>query len=83
MEELDFEAWLAYGHGKGWVGPPVCVTHDGLPSTASEDEQFDDGEDPCIHGMRLYDDPSQRRLVEENHGPSVWRASNRGLTASQ
>ena len=83
MEDMEFEEWLSYGHGKGWVGAPVCVTHDGLPMTASEEGELEDGGDPCVHGMRLYDDESQRRLVMENHAPTVWRASNRGLTVDE
>lgn len=77
---MDFEEWLAYGLGKSWVGAPVCVTHDGLPMTASEEEDLDDGGDPCVHGLRLYDDRETRRQVEQNHAPTVWRALNRGLT---
>lgn len=77
--ELDFEEWLAYGHGKGWTGSPVCITHDGMPMTESEENELSDGDDPCIHGMRLYEDGTIKRLVEENHAPTVWRASNRGL----
>jgi len=80
MDAIDFDEWLAYGHGKGWVTAAVCLTHDGTPTTAGEDEQFENGEDPCIHGLRLLEHPSQRVEVELNHGPSVWRASNAGLT---
>jgi hypothetical protein len=80
MDEINFDEWLAYGHGKGWITAAVCLTHDGTPTTASEDEQFENGDDPCIHGLRLLDSPEHRREVELNHGPSVWRASNAGLT---
>jgi hypothetical protein len=81
--EPDFEEWLAYGHGMGWVGAPLCLMHDGLPMTASEEAEIDDGGDPCVHGLRLYEDETVRQDVESNHAPSVWRASNRGLTASE
>lgn len=77
-ETPDFEAWLETGYRNGWVGPPVCETHDGLPLTASEEEEFSEG-DPCIHILRLYDSTEEKTAVEENHAPSVWRASNRGL----
>lgn len=80
MTDMTFEDWLAIGYTNGWVGVPVCYTHDGLPTTASEDSEFEDGGDPCIHVIRAYESPSEKTDVELNHSPSVWRASNRGLT---
>jgi hypothetical protein len=74
---MDFEAWLKMGYDNGWVGPDVCVTHDGVPMTASEDSEFETG-DPCVHVMRLYESTDVKRDVEENHSPSVWRATNKG-----
>ena len=74
----DFDAWLAIGYKNGWVGAPICYTHDGLPTTSQEDEEFDEG-DLCINILRLYYDENEKRGVEENHSPSQWRASNRGL----
>lgn len=76
---VDFEAWLAQGFDNGFIGPPVCATHDGTPTTEAEDDACMDGDDPCIHVLRLYDCPEMRADVEANHSPSVWRASNRGL----
>lgn len=75
-EPMDFEEWLAYGHAKGWNGPPVCETHDGVPLSELESTEFETG-DPCVHIVRLYDSPEHKREVEENHSPSQWRASNR------
>ena len=75
---MDFEEWIRIGIENGWAGAPVCYTHDGLPTTAEEDEEFETG-DPCIHIVRLYDDENQKSGVEENHSPTVWRATNRGL----
>jgi hypothetical protein len=78
-EELTFEDWIKTGLEKGWVGPPVCVPHDGVPMSAEEDEAYDNGEDPCYHVVRLYDDLDVKRSVEENHSPSVWRATSYGV----
>jgi hypothetical protein len=75
---MDFEEWLKTGIENGWCGPAVCFTHDGLPTTQAEDEEFDNG-DPCIHVIRLYDDPKDKAAVEANHSPSTWRATNRGI----
>mgnify|MGYP007089743651 CR=1 FL=1 len=79
---MDFEQWLQYGHEQGWVGVPVCYTHDGLPTSETEDEEFETG-DPCIHIVRLYEDGEVKRGVEENHSPSIWRAVNRGLPVQE
>jgi hypothetical protein len=80
MEEMDFETWLQFGVDKGWCGAPVCEPHDGLPMTEKEETAYSEGEDPCVHVIRLYEDLDQKAGVEENHSPSVWRASNRGLS---
>lgn len=77
-ETADFEAWVKTGIENGWVGPPICYTHDGLPTSELEDEEFSSG-DPCVHILRLYDDADLKAAVEANHGPSVWRATNRGI----
>lgn len=53
-EYLDFFAWLDIGSKRGWVSTPVCVTHDGLPSTEEEDTEWEEGFDPCVAGMRVW-----------------------------
>lgn len=73
-EYLNFYDWAMAGMARGWCGPPVCDTHDGLPTSAEEDVMmWDEGDDICIHIIRLYHDESERIAVEENHAPSTWR----------
>ena len=72
VDMLSYEQWRAHGQRMNWVGPAICITHDGYPTTELEDIAFEDGEDPCIHMQRLYVDPAEARAVEENHSPSVW-----------
>jgi hypothetical protein len=79
MREKEFSDWLQEGINLGFVGPAICYTHDGIPSTESEDGQFDEGADPCMHILRLYEDLEMKKAIEENHSPSVWRASNAGF----
>jgi hypothetical protein len=67
--DLDFDDWMSYGIKKGWCGPPVCYTHDGLP--LSEEEY--DLEDECLHVVRMYEDGEMKKAIEENHSPSQWR----------
>lgn len=73
MSTPNFNHWLAAGITAGYCGPAVCETHDGTPTTAGEDDQFDDGADPCIPILRLYPDAATKAAVETNHSPSVWR----------
>ncbi len=77
--ERDFETWLEEGIKHGWCGPAVCYTHDGLPTSEPEDAEFEDGGDPCMHIVRMYEDHMQQKSVEANHSTSVWRATNQGI----
>lgn len=81
--EISFDEWVEEGYIRGWIGPPVCQTHDGIPLTPEEDSEFETGGDPCIHVVRLYEDESVKSEVEKNHEPSVWRALNRGLGSNE
>lgn len=73
---MIFDEWLKTGMDEGWCGPPVCSTHDGIPATEAEYLEFDEGNDPCIHIIRPYEDADVKAAVEENHSPSVWRRTN-------
>ena len=64
-----FEDWLAIGREHGFCSPPVCNTHDGAPMSDRELDMWDDGDDPCIHVLRLYDDPRLMEEVEKNMPP--------------
>ena len=75
----SFDEWLRYGYNKGWCGPDVCETHDGVPMSDLESISFFEGEDPCIPIIRLYDSAETKLAVEKEHSPSQWRASNQGL----
>lgn len=50
---LTAEEWLTQGVLLGYCSEPVCNTHDGLPSTPEEDEQWEEGLDPCVPAVRL------------------------------
>jgi len=72
--EIDaFDDWLRFGIVTGFCGPPVCTTHDGIPSTIEEDDMWEESGEVCIHMMRLYADAATKQGVEENHSPSTWR----------
>lgn len=75
---MNINEWLEYGYKQGFCGPAVCYSHDGLPTTEQEDEEWVQGDDPCMHIVRLYDELTPKEEVESNHTPSVWRALNAG-----
>lgn len=52
---IDFDEWLGVGRENGWVSLPVCSTHDIVPLTELEASEFDEGGDPCVHVLRLYE----------------------------
>ena len=79
MSKKTFDEWLQEGLDLNFCGPAICYPHDGLPLTEAEDEQFSEGSDPCLHILRLYESPEMKKAVEENHSPSVWRATNSGF----
>lgn len=62
---MDFEAWLAIGREHGYCSMPVCNTHDLAPHTAGELELWENGDDPCIHIIRLYESPEQMAEAEK------------------
>jgi hypothetical protein len=71
--EMDRDEWLAYGMANKFCGPVVCETHDGMPLTEEEDNEFMEGSDPCVPVIRLYKDDLEAMLVEQHHSPSQWR----------
>lgn len=71
---MTFDEWVRFGYEQGWVSPPVCETHDGLPLSEAEAED----DEPCIYIMRLYESAEHKAAVESEHAPSVWRATNQG-----
>ena len=58
----DLDEWLDYGKKQGWIVPKiVCQTHDMIPMTERESSEYDDGGDPCIHVIRIFEDEADQR----------------------
>ena len=55
-EASDFWGWLEYGKSVGWCSEIVCNTHEGTPMTEVEEEEWDQGLDPCVHVLRIWGD---------------------------
>lgn len=54
MSEQDFHEWLQIGIDNKWISPINCFTHEWLPLTPEEEQEFEDGYDPCIPAIRVW-----------------------------
>lgn len=50
MVDLTFDDWLRLGVEAGWVTPPFCLTHDGIPATVDE-AQMAAADDPLVDDL--------------------------------
>lgn len=64
---------IATGIANGWCSPPICITHDGFPTTEAEDLNEDEGFDHCLHLIRPYRDEEEKQAVERNCSAAVFR----------
>ena len=48
------DEWLLLGIDSGFCSQPACITHDSVEMTKEEQDEFEDGYDPCIHAVRLW-----------------------------
>lgn len=54
-ERMAFMSWITHGMHFGYISPPFCGQHtEGVPPTPEEQEMQEQGEDPCIYVIRLY-----------------------------
>lgn len=64
---MDFQQWLNYGIKNQYCTTSYCETHDGSPVTSKELELWDEGEDPCLHAVRLIaHDEELKELASKN-----------------
>jgi hypothetical protein len=52
---MNIQEWIAYGIEQRFCSAVVCATHDGLPWTQQEEDDFNAGvlDDPCVYGVRI------------------------------
>ncbi len=67
---MSFDEWLQYGIAQGWASKTVCSTHDGLPFTDEEEEQWEQGLDPCVHAIRLFETKEDQENVSSRESRS-------------
>ena len=63
---MDIFEWVEYGVNNGFCSKVVCATHDGIPTTYTEDSEWDEGGDPCAHVVRLLEDADMKAAIERN-----------------
>ena len=73
ISKLTLEQWLEIGLKAGYTSPPVCMLHEGLPTSITEDAELLDGTNPCIYLMRLYESEEHKEAVEANCPATKWR----------
>ena len=73
ISKLTLEQWLEIGLKAGYTSPPVCMVHEGLPTSITEDAELLDGTNPCIYLMRLYESSEHKEAVEANVPATKWR----------
>ena len=65
----DLEDWLKYGVQQGWIAPNIsCNTHDGVIMTAEENKEFEEGSDPCIHVIRIFESEKEQKKAIRHNG---------------
>lgn len=70
---MTFEEWIRTGIANKWISPPVCGMHEGVPVTAEEEYELDEGNDPCHTVVRVFYDPDDYDEAVANN-PLVWTA---------
>lgn len=52
---MDINEWLQYGIDMGFCSKVTCFTHDGVDMSQEETNEFEDGYDPCITVVRIWE----------------------------
>jgi len=58
-DDEQFWEWIESGIDAGWIASPDCMTHNAVPMRAAEEDEFDDGFDPCIIVARVWKDGNE------------------------
>jgi hypothetical protein len=58
---MDQGQWLRHGIERGYCSELTCQTHDIGRLTDEEAERFEDGDDPCVFVVRVWEADSRPR----------------------
>jgi hypothetical protein len=74
IRKMNIDEWLQYGIDRGYCTPTCCATHDGIYITADEEEQTQEGDDPCVHVTRLSHELAHHKALEANSNETWYRS---------
>jgi hypothetical protein len=52
---ISFNEWLKYGYDQNWISDVFCNTHEGGPMTEEEEQEWNEGGDPCSFQIRVWE----------------------------
>jgi len=61
---MTFEEWWQFGVAQKWCGQIVCTTHDTVPMSDDEIDDWQAGNDICLHAVRVYESAEQFDAAE-------------------
>jgi hypothetical protein len=65
-DTVSIGEWLEQGQANGYASHVFCEIHDGAPLSEEEEAEFDDGGDPCVPMIRVYEYPEDQQAVSDN-----------------
>lgn len=72
--DAEYGRWLNHGILHRWISEPFCATHEGYPMREWEEEDYEEGGDPCMLSVRVwmdgYDDDPEPYLLDVPGRPS-------------
>lgn len=61
---MTFDEWFQYGFDNKWCSRIVCSSHDVVPMSEQELNEWQEGSDRCFHAVRLYESSEQFDAAE-------------------
>ena len=53
---MDFFEWRDLGIANKWISEPFCDTHDAGYLTDEEEQEWENGQDPCMPVFRIWEE---------------------------
>lgn len=66
-DQMSFDEWIAKGIENKWCTPIHCATHYGNALTVEEENEWDEGGDPCLYVTRMCYDATEHDAVMQNN----------------
>ena len=63
---MNFAEWIQYGTNNKWCSHIICHTHDAIPFSDQELDEWNAGDDACVHIVRLYESAEQFDAAQGN-----------------